>query len=131
MLARDQHGRDLSLDKNFTQHELAALRAGQLSFSDYIRQNQITLNGQYLDYFARWVTPPISPKRWDTRFFVTTVRHAPRIDYCPDEMQGFQWLRPQAALSDRRIKLVSPTRNTLQQISQAASAADAHELLTR
>lgn len=76
-----------------------------------------------LAYHSHWLTPPGTPKRFDTRFFVA---HAPAgqqavADY--GEAVELMWLTPQDALSsDRALKLLPVTRRTLQDLARFATA---------
>ncbi len=45
-----------------------------------------------LTYFARAITPPGRPRRFDTRFFCVSAEHiAARVDPVTDELSGVEW----------------------------------------
>lgn len=45
-----------------------------------------------LTYFARAITPPGRPRRYDTRFFCVAADHiAARVDPLTDELSGVEW----------------------------------------
>jgi 8-oxo-dGTP pyrophosphatase MutT (NUDIX family) len=69
-----------------------------------------------LFYFARWITPVVNPRRWDTRFLVARVPHGadPVVD--GTETVSCTWFTPKAALAayqEGRIQLIPPTVRTL------------------
>jgi len=91
-----------------------------------------------LHYFARWITPRMNPKRFDTRFLVGRV--PPGQDAVADgtETVGHEWLTPTAALGayqDGRIQLIPPTVRTLDDLARFASVdevlADASRRVVR
>ncbi len=54
-----------------------------------------SLNG--LSFFARAITPPGRPRRYDTRFFTVDARHiAKRIPAPDDELRNLNWFTPEA-----------------------------------
>jgi 8-oxo-dGTP pyrophosphatase MutT (NUDIX family) len=61
---------------------------------------------------SRWITPDVSPRRFDTWFYAvaTGADDAVRVDGC--EIVGHRWLEPEAALEAHRagdVKLAPPT----------------------
>jgi 8-oxo-dGTP pyrophosphatase MutT (NUDIX family) len=77
---------------------------------------------------SRWLTPPISPQRFDTRFYLC---RAPELqEACCDgqEAVAFEWLEPRAAiaLADAKERLLLfPTRMNLLWLSRYTDAAGA------
>jgi len=66
--------------------------------------------------YARWVTPELESKRYDTRFFIAVVPEGQEASHDGTETTSAVWLRPAAALDDMRegrIKLAPPTVRTL------------------
>lgn len=101
---------------------------GETPFLDVVRAAGARLDLSALTVFARWITPPVTPKRFDTWFYVA---HAPadQLAVCDGrETVEACWYAPDAALeaAERgRRKLVFPTRMNLQLLARAASAAAA------
>lgn len=101
---------------------------GETPFLDVVRAAGARLDLSALTVFARWITPPVTPKRFDTWFYVA---HAPadQLAVCDGrETVDACWYAPDAALeaAERgRRKLVFPTRMNLQLLARAASAAAA------
>lgn len=78
--------------------------------------------------FARWITPPIRPKRFDTHFFVAAAPSGQSLAHDGSEAVDSIWIEPQAAIdgtSEGRFKLVFATRMNLNRIGASASMEDA------
>jgi len=76
-------------------------------------------------YFARWITPVASPRRWDTRFLVTQA--PPDAEAVADGTEAVSavWLGPRAALAAYeagRLELAPPTVRTLDDLGRFPSA---------
>ncbi len=92
-------------------------------FLNFCRSNELQLATSNLRYLSRWVTPPLSPKRYDTRFFICQ---------CPGNQQPRQdgveaidtcWISPAKALQYRTEgswHLMRPTLATLEQLNGAS-----------
>ena len=107
--------------------ELLSLRSrvfGGESFTALLKERSLVPATERLHYFARWITPTINPKRFDTRFLVG--RMPPGQDGIADgtETVGHEWLTPATALEvyrEGRIQLIPPTVATLDDLSRFAS----------
>ncbi|MDO8901103.1 MAG: NUDIX hydrolase [Phenylobacterium sp.] len=105
-----------------------AVDRGETPFLEVVREAGARLDLSALTIFARWITPPVTPKRFDTWFYVA---HAPagQLAVCDGrETVDACWYAPAAALSaaergDRKV--VFPTRMNLGMLARAASAAAA------
>lgn len=78
--------------------------------------------------FARWITPPIRPKRFDTHFFIATAPSGQSLAHDGSEAVDSIWIEPQAAIdgvAEGRFKLVFATRMNLNRIGTLASIEDA------
>ncbi|NVM05021.1 MAG: hypothetical protein HWN67_22050 [Candidatus Helarchaeota archaeon] len=65
-----------------------------------------------LHYFRHFITPPLAPIRFDTRFFLTKLPEGQqRIDPDYKEIADYEWLTPKASLKKYRkkeIKIIPP-----------------------
>lgn len=71
---------------------------------------------------SRWVTPPGSARRYDTRFFVAALPAGAEVVADPREVAGHRWITPREALAEMAagaIDLWPPTSTTLQQLAPA------------
>lgn len=69
-----------------------------------------------LFYFARWITPVVNPKRFDTRFLVARVPPGQEPVADGSETVSCVWLPPRAALAayeDGKLAFFPPTVRTL------------------
>jgi 8-oxo-dGTP pyrophosphatase MutT (NUDIX family) len=78
--------------------------------------------------FARWVTPSLNPRRFDTRFLIGRMPRGQ--EPCPDgtETESCTWYTPAAALAaylDGEIELIPPTVRTLDDLSRFSSIDEA------
>jgi 8-oxo-dGTP pyrophosphatase MutT (NUDIX family) len=101
---------------------------GELSWSELMAAERLTLACDQLLYFAHWITPEASPKRFTTRFFLARVPEgqAPLPDQ--REVDHGEWVVPAAALAAHRrgeLPMIFPTVRTLEELSAFPTAADA------
>jgi 8-oxo-dGTP pyrophosphatase MutT (NUDIX family) len=85
----------------------------------------LELTGSRLVPISRWITPEISPQRFDTWFFLAAVDPAHDVVVCGQENVGHRWLSPAEALAAQRqgeLQLAPPTFVTIQWLSAHARA---------
>lgn len=83
---------------------------------------------------ARWTTPRVFPRRFDTRFFVAALPEGARIRPDPREVTEHRWLTPRAALAamaSGAIAMWPPTSTTLQRLERAPSFEAVRDGLAR
>jgi 8-oxo-dGTP pyrophosphatase MutT (NUDIX family) len=105
----------------------AEVNASERRFLDIVAQEDLTLDVGNLHYFAHWITPEGSPRRYDTRFFVATAPAAQTAAHDAGEVIADEWISPSDALRRHRegdIELIFPTIKNLQAISRFSCAAD-------
>jgi 8-oxo-dGTP pyrophosphatase MutT (NUDIX family) len=93
-----------------------------------IRETQeeagVELAGAALAPIARWITPDIRPKRFDTWFFLGALDPDRVVVVCNSEMTEHRWLTPSAALGLHHAKefaLAPPQFVTLSWLAEFAS----------
>ena len=94
----------------------------------------LALDHSRLVAISRWITPEISPQRFDTWFFVGAVDTSHEVVVCGSEMVAHRWMAPEVALLAQRsaeIQLAPPTFVTVQWLAAHARAADARAALGR
>lgn len=103
-----------------------SLLDGTESLARVLRRLRLRLDGAALEYVAHWVTPASSPRRYDTRFFVTAVPFDARVAEDQREVVEAVWLSPRDALARHRtgdFPLMRPTRRTLEDFRAFPSVA--------
>lgn len=105
----------------------AAVDAGEARFIDVVSDLGVKLRLDGLTVFARWITPAMMPKRFDTWFY---VMHAPadQVAACDGrETVDAEWIAPAEALrlagaGERTI--IFPTLMNLKLLAEAEGAED-------
>lgn len=109
-----------------------ALLAGSASLGDVLGRRGLVLRADLLTPWARWITPEVSPRRYDTWFFAAALppgqeaTPAPEGHADPGESESGAWLRPAAALEAARageITLLPPTAVTLGELAAYSDVA--------
>jgi len=106
----------------------AALNAGTVGFAELLRAHGLVVPAPELVYFDHWVTPPIRPRRFDTRFFVARAPDAQVASHDEAETIDSRWLPAQAFLDlarDKEIEIAFATAVTLRTIAQWTSVEHA------
>ena len=97
-------------------------------FLDLINELDLYLDLGALTVFAHWITPAMSPRRFDTWFYVA-VAPEEQLAICDgSETVDAEWISPHEALrlgeaGERTV--IFPTRMNLQMLGEATSAEDA------
>ncbi|HEX6488465.1 MAG TPA: NUDIX domain-containing protein [Candidatus Dormibacteraeota bacterium] len=69
-----------------------------------------------LVYFARWITPEVVRKRFDTRFYLAPLPEGQSVHPQPGEVVDWRWAAPRAVLEDESFNLVFATRRVLESV---------------
>jgi 8-oxo-dGTP pyrophosphatase MutT (NUDIX family) len=103
-----------------------ALLTGTTTLGEVLGRRGLVLRTDLLTPWARWITPEVSPRRFDTWFFAAalpagqTATAAPEGHADPGESESGTWLRPGAALDAAEageITLLPPTAVTLRELA--------------
>jgi glyoxylase-like metal-dependent hydrolase (beta-lactamase superfamily II)/8-oxo-dGTP pyrophosphatase MutT (NUDIX family) len=111
----------------------SALVGGDSTFGAIAAELGLRLRTDLLVPLSRWVTPPIMPRRFDTRFFAAELPAGARVSFEGDEVADHAWLTPAAALdamSEGRLAMWLPTSATLQQLEHVASIEEMRQRLS-
>lgn len=106
----------------------AAMDRGEASFLAYLQQHGLRPDLRSLSLFARWRTPPVVAKRFDTYFYLVQAPAEQVAQADGRETIMVEWITAPAAL-DMAAKgertIVFPTRMNLSLLARAGSIADA------
>lgn len=107
--------------------DLAPLRARHAADDDFgalLRAAGLHLSGAALVPQARWITPTVEKRRYDTRFFVARAPAGQRATHDAKETTESCWMRPAEALDAEgrgELRLPPPTARTLEHLARFAS----------
>ena len=136
---RDSSSAALPHDSAALARDRRALLDGSVSLGELLSRRGLVVRADLLTPWARWITPEISPRRFDTWFFATTLPsgqtaalaarpgpggqpHLAGPGLAPDsaESDSGTWWPPSAALDAARagqITLLPPTAVTLAELA--------------
>jgi len=105
-----------------------AVDRGETAFLDVVRDLGVRLRLDALTVFARWITPVMMPKRFDTWFYAVRAPDD-QVAACDGrETVDAEWIAPAEILrleSAGERTVIFPTRMNVQLLGEAISAADA------
>ncbi len=105
-----------------------AVDAGTTPFLQVVAELDARLDLSALAVFARWITPPLTPKRFDTWFYAVTAPPEQLAACDGRETVDAEWIAPSEALrlaAAGQRKVIFPTRMNLQLLAEANGAGDA------
>jgi 8-oxo-dGTP pyrophosphatase MutT (NUDIX family) len=105
-----------------------AVDKGETRFIDVVSSLDAYLDLDALTVFARWITPVMVPKRFDTWFYAVTAP-AEQLAACDGhETVDAEWIAPSEALRLAELgerTVIIPTRMNLKLLAEASSGSDA------
>ena len=107
-----------------------ALLDRSISLAELLGRRRLVLRADLLRPWARWITPVIEPRRFDTRFFAAALPAGQRTRDVGGEASEVAWVMPDEALAAgnrREILLFPPTAVTL---AELAACGDVQTALT-
>lgn len=102
------------------------LERRELSLSDFLTREKLVLRSDLLRPWARWITPVIETRRYDTNFFVALLPEGQVPDGATTEAAEVMWRTPQAGIQDwvdGDTMLMPPTFTQLHSLSQFEKTA--------
>jgi 8-oxo-dGTP pyrophosphatase MutT (NUDIX family) len=117
LLASTAEGADLA-------HARRRLHDGA-PFIDLADAIDMRIDAMALAPYARWITPKMESRRFDTRFYIAVIPEGQTASHDGSETTSAVWLRPSIAIDDMiagKIKLAPPTVRTLQWLAEFGDA---------
>ncbi|MFD2091618.1 NUDIX hydrolase [Blastococcus deserti] len=105
-----------------------ALLSRELSLAELLAGRGLALRSDLLRPFAHWITPPVEPRRYDTKFFVAALPVGQEARHVSGEADEAAWLTPAAALAELATgarPMLPPTSHTLGQLAAFPDVAAA------
>ncbi|MGZ6020551.1 MAG: NUDIX hydrolase, partial [Phenylobacterium sp.] len=105
-----------------------AVDRGETAFLDVVSDLEARLDLSALTVFARWITPPLTPKRFDTWFYAVNAPIEQLAACDGRETVDAEWIAPSEALrlaAAGERKVIFPTRMNLKLLAEASSGSDA------
>ncbi len=137
LFAYGKEGSLLSLNRDDTEQRFISYRrlvhSGQIAFTEMLGKEEVTIALDRLHYFSRWITPELSPIRYDARFFVARVPPCQEALHDGSELTGHMWVTPGDALKgcrEQRFPMVVPIIMTLEELSRFDTIEDVIESTT-
>jgi len=103
------------------------LAAGTLSWPRFLRERNLRLAADELQYVSFWEAPLDVRPRFSTRFFVAARPPGQRVRHDGRELVDSRWMTPSGALvagRDNRMNLPFPTMKNLELLSRFSSLAE-------
>jgi len=127
LLARDRAGEPFGGDDRAGAAR-DAVSKDERPFLDLVRELDLRLDLDALSVFARWITPNIMPKRFDTWFYLARA-NSDQLAVCDGwETVDVEWIAPSEAIRlalAGECTVIFPTRMNLQLLAEARDGPDA------
>jgi glyoxylase-like metal-dependent hydrolase (beta-lactamase superfamily II)/8-oxo-dGTP pyrophosphatase MutT (NUDIX family) len=138
LLAVDAHGEAVTAARVAQlAHYREALNRRELTFKDFLQQENLFIPANQIEYFAHWITPPVQPRRFDTRFFLTAAPAGQEVQHDNTaEIVQSRWMRAAEVLErvkNDEIKMVRATQaivTSLRKFESPAAALSALRAVT-
>jgi 8-oxo-dGTP pyrophosphatase MutT (NUDIX family) len=104
---------------NDWEEQRQALLSRELSLAELLAGRGLALRSDLLRPFAHWITPPVEPRRYDTKFFVAALPVGQEARDVSGEADEAVWSTPTAALRELAAgsrPMLPPTSHTLGQL---------------
>lgn len=75
------------------------LTSGRMTFPELLRHYGLHLDARDFRFAGRWLTPPFSPKRFDTHFFLVLCPPKQQPANSNGELEAGEWIAPTDALA--------------------------------
>lgn len=113
-------------------HHRNPLNKEDLGLADFLEQNGLRLAIDRLVRFARWITPVMVPKRFDTWFYIAAAPEGQLGAHDGHESVDSTWVTPADAMAEgSKWSIVFPTRMNLIRLAKSSTVEGALEAARR
>lgn len=120
----EESGLILGSSHNADQYR-ADLLSGEISFQQMIKTADVNFDVASIVPYARWVTPRIYPKRFDTRFYMARAPIGQIATPDGREATEAMWVQPIDFIDQFKENLMFPTVMNLKLLAQSSSVEEA------
>ena len=132
LLAKDAEGRPADLSDPKLGPGLAELRkrlqADEITLPELLKASGLRLDLGDMWWFAHWITPATSPRRFSTHFYLAGLPEGQLASAFEEEISDARWVSPRKALDmwrSREWDMIPPTVASLDTLSRYGGVADA------
>ena len=100
------------------------LQRDRIAFAELLRQEGLFLHPSRLLWFAHWITPAFSPRRFSTFFFLARKPEGQSAEPFAEEIAAAVWVKPEDALDKWRARewpMIPPTIASLDALARYRS----------
>ncbi len=97
------------------------LQKKRITMTDVLTKENLYYSASNLKYFGRFITPELSPIRFDTQFFLCKFPKNQNINLFYDELTEGLWGSPRQLIKNfkkKQIKLIFPQYSTLKRLKK-------------
>jgi len=126
------HGSEL-LTRGQRASLLDDLESGRMSWPGLLQHYDLYLDASDFTFAGRWVTPPFSPRRFDTWFFLVNCPNKQEPNVVPGELLNGEWILTTDAIARWTrgdVTAVPPTLHALKTLASGITADLVHRFLS-
>ncbi len=127
LFAYDGNSNLINLDNPTLQSKFEAYREkllkNQILFTDMMEKENLMFAVDRLYYFRHFITPDLSPIRYDTRFYLAELPLGQNLKATSSEIISSEWANPTSAINRYRkkeIKLIPPQYACISRLRKVA-----------
>lgn len=130
LLATEPDGDLVDVSNDEWETERLSLIDRSQSFADLLEGRGLSLRADLLRPWAHWITPEAEPRRFDTRFFITSLPDGIVPRNVGGEADHAEWVAPAVAVEQGHSgarPMLAPTIQTLTDLAQFSTVHEAIE----
>jgi glyoxylase-like metal-dependent hydrolase (beta-lactamase superfamily II)/8-oxo-dGTP pyrophosphatase MutT (NUDIX family) len=101
------------------------LNSGRMSWPQLLQHYELKLDANHFTFVGRWVTPPFSPRRFNTWFFLVNCPDKQNPEAISTEHASGEWISAKAALErwhNHQVTMVPPTLHALRTLADGLTS---------